>query len=81
MARGLIFDRGSIAAELWPEKKPADDQGQRELVQELLALAGDHHLTKPVQEIMIHPSLPVDIRHNSKIFREQLSVWAAEQGV
>jgi olefin beta-lactone synthetase len=26
---------------------------------------------------MIHPSFPVDIRHNAKIFREKLAVWAA----
>ena len=73
--------RPVIIVELWPEKKPADDQGQRELVQELLALAGKHPLTEPVQEVLIHPGLPVDIRHNSKIFREQLTFWAAEQDV
>ena len=73
--------RPVIIVELWPEKKPADEQGQRDLVQELLALAAKHPLTQPIQEVLIHPSLPVDIRHNSKIFREQLTVWAAEQGV
>ena len=71
--------RPVMIVELWPNKKPADDQGQRQLVQELLVLAGNHHLTETVQEVLIHPSLPVDIRHNSKIFREQLALWAAEK--
>ncbi len=26
-----------------------------------------------------HPSFPVDVRHNSKIFREKLAVWADKQ--
>jgi len=71
--------RPVMIVELWPNKKPADDQEQRQLVQELLVLAGNHHLTEAVQEVLIHPSLPVDIRHNSKIFREQLALWAAEK--
>ena len=71
--------RPVIIVELWPDKKTADKQDRRELVQELQALAGKHPLTEPVQEVLIHPGLPVDIRHNSKIFREQLALWAAEQ--
>ena len=71
--------RPVMIVELWPNKKPADDQEQRQLVQELLVLAGNHHLTEAVHEVLIHPSLPVDIRHNSKIFREQLALWAAEK--
>ena len=31
------------------------------------------------QTILFHPSFPVDIRHNSKIFREKLAVWAARK--
>jgi hypothetical protein len=26
--------------------------------------------------VLFHKSFPVDVRHNSKIFREQLAVWA-----
>jgi acyl-CoA synthetase (AMP-forming)/AMP-acid ligase II len=33
----------------------------------------------PLKSILFHPSLPVDVRHNSKINREQVAVWAAEQ--
>jgi acyl-CoA synthetase (AMP-forming)/AMP-acid ligase II len=44
--------------------------------EELLKLASDFELTKTIHEILFHPSLPVDIRHNAKIFREKLAIWA-----
>jgi acyl-coenzyme A synthetase/AMP-(fatty) acid ligase len=73
--------RPIMIVELWPDKQCGDDHDRQQLVQELLTLAGSHHLTEPVQQVLIHPGLPVDIRHNSKIFREQLAVWAAKQGL
>ncbi|MBI4347301.1 MAG: AMP-binding protein [Elusimicrobia bacterium] len=30
-----------------------------------------------INDLLFHPSLPVDIRHNAKIGREKLAVWAA----
>ena len=49
------------------------------LLQELHELAQTHPHTAPIRDILIHPSLPVDIRHNAKIFREKLAAWAAVQ--
>ncbi len=43
----------------------------------LLSLAAANPLTKEIQTILFHPSLPVDIRHNAKIDREKLASWAA----
>jgi acyl-coenzyme A synthetase/AMP-(fatty) acid ligase len=45
--------------------------------QELLAIAAAHDDTAVIQTILFHPAFPTDIRHNSKIFRERLRVWAA----
>ena len=42
-------------------------------------LAASHPLTAPIRRILFHPSFPVDIRHNAKIFREKLARWAAKQ--
>uniref|UniRef100_C6E975 AMP-dependent synthetase and ligase n=1 Tax=Geobacter sp. (strain M21) TaxID=443144 RepID=C6E975_GEOSM len=44
---------------------------------ELLSFAQDHIHTKGIETILFHPAFPVDIRHNAKIFREKLAVWAA----
>jgi acyl-CoA synthetase (AMP-forming)/AMP-acid ligase II len=32
-----------------------------------------------VERVLIHPGLPTDIRHNSKIDRERLAIWAAKR--
>jgi len=34
-------------------------------------------VTQSIDRFLFHGAFPVDIRHNSKIFREQLAVWAA----
>jgi hypothetical protein len=46
---------------------------------ELLELGSARTQTQPIRDIVFHPSFPVDIRHNSKIFREKLAVWAARK--
>jgi acyl-coenzyme A synthetase/AMP-(fatty) acid ligase len=46
---------------------------------ELLALGAAHPHTKSITTILFHPSFPVDVRHNTKIFREKLAAWAARQ--
>ncbi|RRR75318.1 MAG: peptide synthase [Candidatus Viridilinea halotolerans] len=47
------------------------------LIGELRNLAARYPMTAPIQTFLLHPSFPVDIRHNAKIFREQLAIWAA----
>lgn len=51
------------------------DQGR--LRQELLDLGSQAQHTRAIKTILFHPAFPVDIRHNAKIFREKLAVWAA----
>ncbi len=45
-----------------------------QLRSELLALGARFPHTRPIQTILFHPSFPVDIRHNAKIFREKLAL-------
>ncbi|MCC6465144.1 MAG: AMP-binding protein [Planctomycetes bacterium] len=46
---------------------------------ELLALAALQPAAAAVTQVLFHPSLPVDVRHNAKIDREALSRWAARE--
>ncbi len=46
---------------------------------DLLALGRRYEMTKAITLVLFHPSFPVDVRHNAKIFREQLAEWAANQ--
>lgn len=44
---------------------------------ETLARAGAGHAhTRTIATFLLHRGFPVDVRHNSKIFREKLAVWA-----
>ena len=49
---------------------------KRQVKKELLLMAENNALTQKIQTVLFHRSFPVDIRHNSKIFREKLAVWA-----
>ena len=65
-----------ICIELEKEHK---NFNKKELIEELLVLAGNSELTKNIEHILFHKSFPVDIRHNAKIGREKLAVWATEE--
>ncbi len=57
------------------ENKKSDPE---KVIQELKHIASQHEHTKNINTFLIHPSFPVDIRHNAKIFREKLALWAKE---
>lgn len=60
-----------------PEKESTRTSSQ--LIEEMRRLGGNEPLTALIQHYLVHPDFPVDIRHNAKIFREKLSVWAAAE--
>ena len=70
-----------VVCEPWPDKWPQSKADQERLRAELVRLASASWLTNTIKErhILFRKSLPVDIRHNSKIFREQLAEWASSQ--
>ena len=45
----------------------------------LLSIAQRHDMTKAISLFLPHARFPVDIRHNAKINREQLAIWASRQ--
>jgi olefin beta-lactone synthetase len=57
-------------------EKKTGKPGQELIRSQLLELGGRYPHTKSIRTILFHPSFPVDIRHNAKIFREKLAVWA-----
>jgi acyl-CoA synthetase (AMP-forming)/AMP-acid ligase II len=68
-----------IFVEAWPEHRRTAQQNVDRLIAELRQLASQHPHTADIKHfVVLWGSLPVDIRHNAKIFREKL-VPAAEQ--
>jgi acyl-CoA synthetase (AMP-forming)/AMP-acid ligase II len=71
--------RPVVVVEPWPEHRPTTDAARKQLIEQLRTLARSNPLTERIEDVLIHPSLPVDIRHNAKISREALALWAAER--
>jgi acyl-coenzyme A synthetase/AMP-(fatty) acid ligase len=61
------------------EEDEKKDKASPQLRQEILDLGTHHDQTRQIQTLLFHPSFPVDVRHNAKIFREQLADWASKK--
>jgi acyl-CoA synthetase (AMP-forming)/AMP-acid ligase II len=66
----------AIIVEPHPEFWPQDEAQRALFIGELKELATKSELTASISKFFFHRSFPVDARHNAKIFREQLQVWA-----
>lgn len=71
--------RPVLIVETWPEHQVTSAADINKLLTEVRELAAKHPRTKSIRDFLHHPKFPVDIRHNAKIFREQLAVWAGKQ--
>jgi acyl-CoA synthetase (AMP-forming)/AMP-acid ligase II len=59
------------------ELEPGTGPGRHEqIIADLGQIAGKFPHTRKIERFLIHPGFPVDIRHNAKIFREKLALWA-----
>ncbi len=66
--------RPVLCVELEQEAQKTDQASIRE---ELLKIGQGFEITRSIRDVLFHSAFPVDIRHNAKIFREKLAVWAA----
>lgn len=57
---------------------PRSEDAKRRFAAELRILAEKDAVTASIEDFLFHPSFPVDGRHNAKIFRDQLTRWAAK---
>ncbi len=72
--------RPVIVVELEENQVPtAGSTEEIELEMELAELGASQSITASIADFLFHPALPVDVRHNVKINREQLAVWASSQ--
>ena len=84
----MVFRSALVGVGNPPNQRPvicvelAGDKGRPDLEkirEDLLTMGRRVEITSLIETILFHPGFPVDIRHNAKIFREQLAVWAAEK--
>jgi len=67
-------ERAHLVVEPEPEVEPA------ELIARLAARRRELAQGEVIENFLLHPSLPVDVRHNAKIRREDLKLWAEGRG-
>ena len=71
--------RGQQVPMVLVEKEPGSRLPGDLLLAELEALAAQHAVTRGLKRFVLYPgAFPVDARHNAKIERERLTVWAQE---
>ena len=71
---------GAMEPVLCVELEPAERGASKDVIRaELRELGSRHERTRRIETILFHPAFPVDTRHNAKIFREKLAVWAGRQ--
>ncbi len=65
----------AICVELEPSITNAD---KNQIKNELLETGNQYKHTRLIKDVFFHPAFPVDIRHNAKIDRIKLSMWASK---
>lgn len=68
--------QGTKVPVLCVEREKAATLPEPELFAQLRQLARDHEHLRGIEHFLTHPGFPVDVRHNAKIGREKLAVWA-----
>ncbi len=68
-----------LIVELKPERQAISPQAKQALIANLLGMGQKYEHTRPIKTFLFHPSFPVDVRHNAKIQREKLALWAEVQ--
>ncbi len=74
-----IGKRGQQTPVIIVEPIQKSQASSQTLSDEVLQLAAKHERTQEIRHVLFHPSLPVDVRHNAKINREELTTWATQQ--
>ncbi len=69
-----VGPRGAQRPVLCVELDPGVDKSAVET--ELRSRRAEFEVARPVTAFLFHPGFPVDIRHNAKIGREKLAIWA-----
>ena len=59
--------------------EPHEPGDREQLIRELRVLGQANELTRNIEHFLVKREFPVDIRHNAKIFREKLAVWASKR--
>jgi len=72
-----VGERPNQTPVLCVQLEPGKRSHWKRVEADLRAIAARHPHLARIRHFLPHKDFPVDVRHNSKIFREKLAVWAA----
>jgi len=61
------------------ELKRKEGATRKQVTKELLEIGEKYEHTQQIKTLLFHNSFPVDVRHNTKILRENLAIWASKK--
>jgi acyl-CoA synthetase (AMP-forming)/AMP-acid ligase II len=71
---------GAVEPVLCVELESAARAASKDTIRsELRELGSRYERTRQIERFLFHPAFPVDVRHNAKIFRDKLALWAARR--
>jgi len=73
------LQRPVIVIEPLKHRVPRTRRSRANLLAEVRELGKANPRTARIDDFLLHRAFPVDVRHNAKIFREKLAVWAARK--
>ena len=78
---GIIKNEGDVSKVPVMIVEPVNNTklSHKHLLREVQTIASKSGLTVTIDHFLIHQDFPVDIRHNAKIFREKLALWAQKK--
>lgn len=76
---GRPRQRPVVVVELEPGYRVGAAQARAAIVSALRARARVHRETAMIEDFLIHPAIPLDVRHRAKILRHTLAAWAAKR--
>jgi acyl-CoA synthetase (AMP-forming)/AMP-acid ligase II len=68
-----------LVVEPLPGKMPKSKVMRDGFAMQLKTIGKRHGITADIDSFLFHESFPVDVRHNAKIHRNELKLWATEQ--
>ena len=74
-----IERNGQIEPIICIELENKNSISHSKLFNELCFMAKKAPQTQDITQFLIHKGFPMDIRHNAKIFREKLAIWASSE--
>ena len=72
-------EKAVLVVEPLPGKMPKSKVMREGFAMQLKTIGKRYPITEDIETFLFHESFPVDVRHNAKIHRDELKLWATEQ--